>query len=296
MASEALRQISGVESGYCLENITARSALILDDTGPNEIFTALRSCQTSGPSATKSWSFTISSRSRSSWVVNCEGLVRLGRKTKADSPRRNPCLRNLQPSKWYESLAEVGVHCGPAFQGLNSITCSTTTNLAKAKILNLGKEHGFLLHPSAVDACLQLLLVAWARGLCRNFTSLTMTTLIEELEISQGTSEMEATVWSPDENGSIGIQCVTDGTVVLRLSGLHVTSIDEKEETESTNTSVQLETSIALWRVIRWTFSFSLARCFRPWSIQVRRITPLRMPSSKVFAVTGTALAFLLLS
>lgn len=243
MAGEALRQISGVESGYLVENITTRSALILDESGPNEIVTSLRSCQTLGPSATESWTFTISSRSRSSWTVNCEGFVMPGRKTKPESPGINACLRKLQPSKWYDALADVGLHCGPEFQGLTSISCSTTTNSAKAEILNPkpSKNSAFALHPSAIDACFQLLSIARVRGVCRNLTNLAMPTFIEELEISPGTTEMEAMAWSPDENEASGVQCAADGMTVLRLSGVHFNIMDEKKETKFMSTSAQLE-------------------------------------------------------
>ena len=243
MAGEAFRQIAGVESGYCLENVAARSALIMDDSAPNEIVTSLRSLPASGSFGSNSWSFTISSRSESSWVLNCEGIVRPCRTAEAKMPRTSACLRSLQPSKWYEAFADVGVTCGPRFQSLSSIVSSTTTNLAKARILGaeVNPKTAFTMHPSAIDACLQLLMIAHIQGLCRNLASLAIPTLIEELEVSHGTSAMEATAWWPDEDGAVGVQCTADGNVVLRLSGLQVTSIDEKDEDESTEISARLE-------------------------------------------------------
>ncbi len=243
MAGEAFRQVSGIESGYCLENVAALSAIILDDSAPNEIVTSLRSRPASGSFGPNSWSFTISSRSESSWVLNCEGIVRPGRTAQVEMPRSTACLRTLQPSKWYEAFADVGVTCGPRFQSLSSIVSSTTANLAKARILGAkaNPKTAFTMHPSAIDACLQLLMIARIQGLCRNLTSLAIPTLIEELEVSHETSDMEATAWWPDEDGAIGVQCIADGTVVLRLSGLQVTSIDEKEVDESTKISARLE-------------------------------------------------------
>ena len=243
MAGEAFRQISGIESGYCLKNVVARSAIIMEDSAPNEIVTSLRSLPASGSFGSDSWSFTISSRSESSWVLNCEGIVRPGRTAQAEIPRTTACLRNLQPSKWYEAFADVGVTCGPRFQSFSSIVSSTTANLAKARILGAeaNPKTAFTMHPSAIDACLQLLMIARIQGLCRNLTSLAIPTLIEELEVSHGTSDMEATAWWPDEDGAVGVQCTADGNMVLRLSGLQVTSIDEKEEDGSTEVSARLE-------------------------------------------------------
>lgn len=243
MAGEAFRQVSGIESGYCLENVAARSAIIMDASAPNEIVTSLRSLPASGSFGSGSWSFTISSRSESSWVLNCEGLVRPRRTAQAEMPRTTACLRSLQPSKWYEAFADVGVTCGPRFQSLSSIISSTTANLAKARILGAeaNPKTAFTMHPSAIDACLQLLMIARIQGLCRNLTSLAIPTLIEELEVSHSTSDMEATAWWPDEDGAVGVQCTADGNMVLRLSGLQVTSIDEKEEDKSTGISARLE-------------------------------------------------------
>ena len=243
MAGEAFRQISGIESGYCLENVAARSAIIVDDSAPNELVTSLRSLPTAGSYGSDSWSFTISSRSQSSWVLNCEGIVRAGRTAQTGIPRPTACLRSLQPSKWYEAFADVGVTCGPRFQSLSSIVTSTTANLAKARILGAeaNPKTAFTMHPSAIDACLQLLMIARIQGLCRNLKSLAIPTLIEELEVSHGTSDMDATAWWPDENGAVGVQCTANGNMVLRLSGLQVTSIDEKQEEESTELSARLE-------------------------------------------------------
>ena len=243
MAGEAFRQISGIESGYCLENVAARSAIILDDSAPNEIVTSLRSLPTAGSYGSDSWSFTISSRSQSSWVLNCEGIVRAGRTAQTGILRPTACLRSLQPSKWYEAFADVGVTCGPRFQSLSSIVTSTTANLAKARILGAeaNPKTAFTMHPLAIDACLQLLMIARIQGLCRNLRSLAIPTLIEELEVSHGTSDMDATAWWPDENGAVGVQCTANGKMVLRLSGLQVTSIDEKQEEKSMEISARLE-------------------------------------------------------
>lgn len=243
IAGEALRQISGNETGYCLENIKARSALILDESGANEIVTALRSCQLSDPSGTNAWMFTISSRSGSSWVVNCEGVVKPGRTRKPAAPRKDACLRALQPSRFYEAFADVGVHLGPTFQRLTSVMCSATAHLARGKIGSpaFDKDQTYALHPCAIDACLQLILIAKVRGLCRNLTDLTMPTLIEGIEVTQGPSEMEAIAWSPDENGSIGLECRAGGMEVMRLSGMHVTTIDGNEEPKAASMSARLE-------------------------------------------------------
>ena len=243
MAGEAFRQISGIESGYCLENVAARLVIIMDDSAPNEIVTSLRSLPASGSFGSDSYSFTISSRSESSWVLNCEGIVRPRRTAQAEMPRTTACLRSLQPSKWYEAFADVGVSCGPRFQSLSSIVSSTTANLARARILGAeaNPKTAFTMHPCAIDACLQLLMIARIQGLCRNLTSLAIPTLVEELEVSHSASDMEATAWWPDEDGAVGVQCTAAGNVVLRISGLQVTSIDEKEEHGSTGLSARLE-------------------------------------------------------
>ena len=244
IAGEAFRQISGVESGYQLNDVRVSSVLILDDKEPTEIVTALHSCQKADPATTEMYAFTVSSWTRSSWKLHCEGFVSKCVESEQQVQIERTLLREVQPTKWWETFADLGFFAGPAFRRLASITCSTTANFAKAKILNpkSEQEHAFAIHPTAIDACLQLLLTTAARGLCRNFQNLVMPILIEELQVLRTTSDMEATAWSPDDNGSIGLQCVDDtGKVALRLSNLQVSAIDEEDAEEASYMAAQLE-------------------------------------------------------
>ena len=82
-------------------------------------------------------------------------------------------------------MTDTGIIYGPKFQGLTDITSSTTHNLASDIVVSQ-QTAGFLFHPTAIDACLQLLLVALTKGIGRNFSKLRVPTMIEELDVWRG--------------------------------------------------------------------------------------------------------------
>ncbi|PQE23080.1 polyketide synthase protein [Rutstroemia sp. NJR-2017a WRK4] len=236
MAGEAFRQISAVQNGYSLRNIKVQSALLLEESQPVEIITTLRPWKLDDDDHdfnSECWEFCISSYSSSVWREHCKGLV----KNLADGLIRpaepEQSLRKVKPSRWYESMANSGLVYGPSFQGLASISSSTTEHRASA-LINTPFEYPIswsFLHPTTIDACFQLSLVAFAKGIGRNCARL-LPVSVEELDISHKVENLHATAEVSVFDEKVKIWCGGGTSTALRLQGLRF-----KDMSESTDVS-----------------------------------------------------------
>ncbi|KAG8162941.1 hypothetical protein KVR01_007419 [Diaporthe batatas] len=235
MAGEAIRQLSGIETGYSVRHVVVHTALLLAESKPVEAVTSLRRRRLTDSADSDAYDFVISSWSGSNWIKNCEGLVRPMEQrltVHADGPRSIDVAsdRRTSASKWYEIMARVGLVYGPEFQGITSLSSSTTEKLAAATITNSSARQNapFPFHPATIDSCLQVVLAAKAQGVSRHLTQLCVPTLIEELDISHSTVEMNARAWSLDDDKDVGLECLSsDGLNVLRLRGAQMTPLED---------------------------------------------------------------------
>lgn len=229
MAGEAIRQISGVESGYSVRHVVAHSALVLIESKPVEMVTSLRRHKLTDSTESESYEFVISSYSGSIWIKNCEGNVRPNENPIPSSSQRDLTSRRVSVSKWYDIMARIGLVYGPEFQGITALFSSTSEDFVAGEIKkSTARQDGpFLFHPAAIDACLQLSLAAKARGNGRNFTQLCVPTMIEELDISRSERHMNVKAWSSNDPKEVGIDCVADSRTVLRLRGPRLTPLDD---------------------------------------------------------------------
>lgn len=229
MAGEAIRQLTGIEAGYSVRHVVAHTALVLTESKPVEVVTNLRRHRLTDNLDSYSYEFTISSYSGSTWIKNCEGVVRPKEDFLLSSQQPKSLPRIMPAAKWYEIMARVGLVYGPDFQGIASLTASATEKLAAGEIKNPPalQEGPFLFHPAAIDSCLQLVLAALAQAAGRNFTQLCVPTLIEELDISRSALSMNATAWCSDDGGNVGLDCLADGKVALRLRGARLTPLED---------------------------------------------------------------------
>ena len=232
MAGEAIRQITGIDMGYQVKHATARSALVLSDQ-PVEILTTLKPIKLTDMVDSAWFEFRITSYNGSAWIKHCEGRIRASTQPPSVPsvriPDGNELPRKISASKWYDTMDSIGVVYGPEFQGLQSIVSSATKSLAAAKI-NIPRQHedpAFICHPAAIDTCLQLALVALAKGIGRNFGDLQVPTTIEDLYVSRSEAVMDAVAASNGRGSeSVSIDCIAGGNVVLRLRGLELTPMD----------------------------------------------------------------------
>lgn len=221
MAGEAIRQFTGVEAGYTIRNARVTTALVIGET-PIEIVTALRK-----QPGSEYFEFNISSHNGTTWITHCEGLVK---PVDHDAPLAEQSAelpRVADAARWFDSFAKVGFNYGPNFQLLEHLSASTTEEAATAMV-HTGEElvqGPFLLHPTSIDACLQLSIIAGCRGLSRNYTELKVPTSIDEIEVYRGASAMQALAQSSADGKSMDAECVSKGKALLRLRGIRFTPL-----------------------------------------------------------------------
>jgi len=233
MAGESIRQVSGVENGYSLKHVVVHSALVLTDSKPVEMITSFRPHRMTDSEDSEWFEFTISSNSGSAWMKNCEGKVKPRRADLAQCKSFQFYPREVTPSRWYAAMTQIGFNYGPEFSGLTKITSSTTENLSVGEIENPYQEAPYVFHPTAIDACLQLLLVAMSKGIGRNFGHVAVPTRIEEIEVARSASTMSAKAGNLAASEAPGIDCVSEGRTCLRLRGVYLTPMDNEETLDS---------------------------------------------------------------
>ncbi|OJI89152.1 hypothetical protein ASPTUDRAFT_134297 [Aspergillus tubingensis CBS 134.48] len=252
MAGEAVRQISGADNGFSIRHVVAQSALVLVESKPVEMMTALHPRMMTDSDDGEWFDFVIMSYSNDTWTKHCKGQIKpLGEEVISSSrPSPDGLPRQVEPARFYEAMANVGIVYGPEFQGLTNINCSPTDGLATADIVretpgSNGSRSPFFIHPSSIDACLQLLLVAMARGLGRNFNQLSVPTVIEELEVARGANVMQAIAWQPSQLQRSGVECLVEGKTVFRMAGLQLTPLDDDgladESSQDVHAAARLE-------------------------------------------------------
>lgn len=250
MAGEALRQALGIQSevgrgfGYHLQHIVTSSALIVTDEVAVEMVTNLRRRKLTDSQDDKWFEFTISSLSASTgtWTKHCEGrVVALSAvESKQLSTRENHAMpRQVTMSRFYDTMAKIGITYGPEFQLLSNVVASPSARTAsgKVKAFPLPQGEAFTLHPAAIDAALQLIMVAMSSGLGRNFSQLAVPTEVEDLEVfgiedKHRQTTFNVTADCPGDDGleSCLVQCASpSGSPVLRLSGLRLRPLEDKK-------------------------------------------------------------------
>jgi NADPH:quinone reductase-like Zn-dependent oxidoreductase/SAM-dependent methyltransferase/NAD(P)-dependent dehydrogenase (short-subunit alcohol dehydrogenase family)/aryl carrier-like protein len=232
MAGEAVRQLTGIETGYSIRHAVAHAALVLPELSSIEVITSLRPHRLTDFVDSEWFCFTISTYNSGSWTRNCEGQVKPICHTTSMSRQPQNYPRKVTSSTLYEYIADLGITFGREFQRLQRITSSTEEPIASAQITPVTNEQRrpFLLHPVEIDACFQLLIVAQAKGLRRGMKSLSIPTVIEKLDIfAAGEGEQHAVAWGPSGTISNGVQCYCNGKLILSLSELRLSPLDASD-------------------------------------------------------------------
>ncbi|KAI1440085.1 polyketide synthase dehydratase-domain-containing protein [Annulohypoxylon stygium] len=233
-AGEAIRQVAGADPGssYHIRHLVVRTALVLTDSKPVEIVTTLRQKRLTDNDESQWYEFNITSYSGSAWIKHCTGEVKHveGPSSSFWTPEGLP--RKLPGKTFYDTMERNGFIYGPEFQTLSDIAASTTEQAAEARMIDKHNHvsQPFSLHPAAIDGCLQLLMIAATRGLCRNFDGLAVPTSIEELTISRGAAEMHAHAWAKKGDLRLGeVELVAGGHVALKMRGLQLTPLEDDD-------------------------------------------------------------------
>ncbi|GKZ49239.1 hypothetical protein AbraIFM66951_001643 [Aspergillus brasiliensis] len=192
--------------------------MILTESTPTEIVTSLRRHRLSNR-----WTFTISSHNGTTWIEHCSGEAARGHSlTLAQGRPPNTLPRVIDVPSWYKTLDRGGLQFGPAFQGMESISCSTTANVASGKVVStLNDSTYYPVHPTKLDAFLHSVYCAVYKGLDWQVEMLPVPTSIAEISIVDCASDLTVTSWADvSRKDAIHVHAEafgSDGALVLRI-------------------------------------------------------------------------------
>lgn len=231
LAGEAIRQITETNEGFSVRNILVNMALVLGEGKPTEMITTFRPHRLTTSLNSSWWEFTVSSHNGHGWNKHCSGEITAlsSGLTAASEPDTLP--RKVNARKWYETMEKSGLGLGNSFQTLNTIETSTNSEgLAIGKVVNgrQGDEANYHIHPTVIDATLQILSAAVVNGLARNVKNW-LPTGIDKISIVRCGSDMVTSVSAKaTSNHSIigNGRCISEGQTVLEASGIRMSLAD----------------------------------------------------------------------
>lgn len=233
MIGEAVRQLTGVSEAFKLRNIIVSTALVLNEGPPIEIMTTLHRHRLTDSLDSEWWEFTIASHNGTSWTKHCSGEVRSFGEHPENLDKKAPLVRKVDTRRCYHSMAVSGLNFGPSFQRLDHLRSDTVTQNATSELAAKDTDgDNYYLHPTVIDASLQLLSVAASKGYADQITNIMVPTHIQEMTIHRCYENVQVQASaSYTPNGSIvgSSQCVTaGGKVALRSSGIKLSVLDHQ--------------------------------------------------------------------
>ena len=180
MACEAITQLNELSSNptviqsYVLRDISIKNALVTpdNDMGIEILFNMRPSVHNETDSQTAWWDFSVSSVSEDdSRKDHVAGSISINSRKRGVTPKEAPDFPQRASGKsWNQALRDVGFDYGPTFQDMQDIRFDGKTYAATCKTAiknNIGTmlgESRHVLHPAAVDSCLQLLIASIYAG------------------------------------------------------------------------------------------------------------------------------------
>ena len=239
IAGEAIRQLTEIKESYSLRHVVLSQALILQDGTDVEVVTNLRPLRLTDSEDSHWWEFSIASYNGNSWSKHCVGQVSAKPSARpAQTGEVKSLPRKLDTFKVFNTLAKAGMQYGPAFQRLNQISAGALETRAVSTLTNdlNGDEEKYHMHPTVIDAALQMGLVAARSGKLDASNCAAMPTLIEEVTIFNSVSETEmfvaaSTIVQPGSGEIRGrFQVIANGKVLLDMPKAAFTSIQHGDK------------------------------------------------------------------
>lgn len=221
LAIEALRQVYQTQGseihGVTLRDVDIKTALVIPEKD-NGIEIQLRFQELAPVEKTTMWySFAVESITEDRWTTHCEGRIAANHNLptsprKLESPVSLSKLTQRVPGKrWYKAFNRVGFEYGPAFQPLTQIRTNGKDHEAAANV-DVATESGgmdgesrYILHPSTIDACLQLIIISINAGLHKEMACGVVPLQMEEVNLwfpeDQTGSKGHAIAWTDELNG-----------------------------------------------------------------------------------------------
>lgn len=204
MAIEALSQFHQEADdaeelkGFSFCNMAISSTMQVPDNnfGVKTIFN-LQAANLTISRISKKWhEFKISSVQNEQWTKHYNGSIcaetqrPVRQSCDANGLTIDPKSRPINTASWYKKFTDVGLGYGPTFQGLTDIRAGPDVHRATAAVTlhttegNVkGGESSYPIHPSTVDLCLQLALIACHAGQPENVRQAFIPVVADEMSL-----------------------------------------------------------------------------------------------------------------
>lgn len=210
MAVEAIRQISDYKKhikGYMLKEISFLKAVQVPE-GPSGLETSFVFHLNNNDNIYAWYNFQLFTFQNNSWVLNCKDQIgaeyddiqdQRGVSLSSKKPtsieqyslgKQTTCIATTETEKYYEKLATFGLEFGPSFRTLDTISYNNDgesiafiNNQAWKQNITRTAISKHVIHPTALDGVLQVILVALSKGGTEPIPTL-VPTQIEEMWLS----------------------------------------------------------------------------------------------------------------
>jgi acyl transferase domain-containing protein len=236
MAGEAIQQIStSPTTAYQISHLLLKHPLFIDSDECVELVTNLRPARISDIEDSRWYDFSITCVQGGETTRLCTGQIRAVPESASPEmplPHSTKPTRTVDAVAWYRALRTTGLDYSREFRGLDEVYADPVRYEATAALKSADLSASrYVMHPTTIDRCLQLLSVAIFRGLSRNMDIRCLPILFEDVYVGPEPAEMhiQAQADAPQGNfisGNIG--AMSDGKTQLSVKGarLHIFADD----------------------------------------------------------------------
>ncbi|KAI9375916.1 hypothetical protein BJX61DRAFT_539371 [Aspergillus egyptiacus] len=236
MAGEAIQQVTSSQGvAYQINHLLLKHALFIESTECVELITNLRRARVSDLQDSDWYDFTITAVQSGDTTQLCAGQVRTAPGYVSPTTLAHDgtnLKREVASATWYKALREVGLDYSREFRGLDTIRADPVRHEASAIVKTTKVSPSrYVMHPTTIDRCLQLLSVAIFRGLTRNINIRSLPVLFENIFISQEAEELHVQALSDPGNGNFilgSLSAASNGKILCAINDarLHVLGDD----------------------------------------------------------------------
>ncbi|KAI1118581.1 hypothetical protein F5Y14DRAFT_462535 [Nemania sp. NC0429] len=241
VAIEALRQIHDngnlAFEGVSVRDLDIYTALVVPETEEVEIITTLHTTDD------KDYTFTLESVESGQWTLHCRGKISAtsGSIAARDHPVEEAALtQRVSGKRWYEAFRRVGFNYTNTFQQMldvrtdKSLRHSTGNLVVSDKSGVMVDESRYILHPSTIDACLQVIIVAVNAGKHKEMQWGIVPTHIGEISLTFPEAGAESTghaiAWTDKIEGrrfyTHAYLADSTGKLIMDINGLECTAYE----------------------------------------------------------------------
>lgn len=238
MAAEAVRQVTGIETGVELRRVTVSVALVLDETVPPEMITTMRRHRLTTGADSEWWEFSISSYNGHSWTKHCVGEVRgaLHAVKPGQTIRQASTPHNVNEKRWYERVRRAGLQYGPYFTTMDDMRtsstgpqgfCTTTTDNPWCNEVSRCQPH-----PIIIDTCFQAMGAAIHHGFTHEYRQL-IPVYVDHLAFSRlAAPDLTIRASANSAGGEVigEASVVANGATAMSVSGVRLTYFETEND------------------------------------------------------------------